>query len=97
MEINSGEQLVTPTGLRIVSSTDRIRQLIRHEMFRRQEDAENETFEEADDFDLDDGEEWVSPYEDYFEPESLPPVDPLPSDSPSDSAVGEDAPRGEAS
>lgn len=70
MEKNSGELLAQRTGLRIMSSTDRIRQLIRHEMFRANEDREHESFEDADDFDLDDNEEWVSPYEEQFEPDS---------------------------
>lgn len=83
MEKNSGEQLVTPTGLRIVSSTDRIRQIIRHEMFRRAEDSEHETFEEADDFELDDGETWISPYEENFEPEPSEPPSPEPPVPPS--------------
>lgn len=70
MEKNSGEVLTQRTGLRIMSSTDRIRQLIRHEMFRANEDKDHESFEDADDFDLDDDEEWVSPYEELFEPDS---------------------------
>lgn len=70
MEKNNGEVLTQRTGLRIMSSTDRIRQLIRHEMFRANEDKDHESFEDADDFDLDDNEEWVSPYEELFEPDS---------------------------
>lgn len=77
IEENSGERLVQTTGLRI-STTDRIRQMVRHELFRQQANAEAETFEEADDFDLPDGEEWVSPYEGDFDPPPSP-ADPKPA------------------
>lgn len=69
-EANSGYSVTAATALRL-SPDDRIRQLIRQEMFRQamgQEQAE--TFEEADDFDFDEDEEWVSPYEVEFEPPS---------------------------
>lgn len=82
MEKNSGEVLTQRTGLRIMSSTDRIRQLIRHEMFRANEETTHESFADADDFELEDGEEWVSPYEETFEPESPP--DPVKDSPPSD-------------
>lgn len=86
-EANSGESMVQLTGLRL-SPNDRIRQLIRMELFRQaagKEDAES--FEEADDFDFDDGDEWHSDYENEFEPvapaveipvEPSPPVTPAP-------------------
>lgn len=85
IEQNSGEQIVQKTALRI-DSTDRIRQIIRHELYRQRVNSGAESFEEADDFDFDDGEEWVSPYENEFEPESgggqSPPVTapPTPAD-----------------
>lgn len=78
-EKNNGEKLVQRTGLRI-STNDRIRQMVRHELFRQQVNNEAESFEEADDFDLPDGEEWISPYENEFEPEPVPPT---PADPPS--------------
>lgn len=68
VEKNDGSSLVQRTSLRI-SNVDRVRQIIRHEMFRQQQDSEHESFEEADDFDLPDDEQWVSPYEERFEPE----------------------------
>lgn len=70
MEINNGEKLVQRTGLRVLSSTDRIRQIIRHELSEHAHANESETFDEADDFDLPDNEEWVSPYEERFDPPS---------------------------
>lgn len=67
-ESNDGSSLVHRTGLRI-QNTDRVRQLIRYELFRHAEDNKLDTFDEADDFSLDDDEEWNSPYEQEFEPE----------------------------
>lgn len=75
VEHNDGSQMVQKTGLRI-STNDRIRSIIRHELFQQQANKEAETFEEADDFDLPDGEEWISPYEEQFEPDPTPPADP---------------------
>lgn len=72
IERNSGRKMVQTTGLRI-STNDRIRQMIRHELFRQQINDEAETFDEADDFSLPDEEEWISPYEDEFEPDPTPP------------------------
>jgi len=67
-EENSGEKIQQPTRLRMTQN-DRIRNLIRHEMFRQAAGQEgHESFEEADDFDLPD-EEWVSPYEEKFDPD----------------------------
>lgn len=82
-EVNSGVSLTTTTRLNL-SQTDRMRQIIRHEMFMQAIDKEKETFKEADDFDLEDGTEWVSPYEDVFEP--LDP-DPKPAALAADPAV----------
>lgn len=68
-EENSGEQIVQKTALRI-DSTDRIRQLIRHEIFRSNTNPKAETWEEANDFDFDDPDEkWDSPYEEHFDPD----------------------------
>lgn len=87
-EINSGEQVELPTRLRMQNRDDRIRQMIRHEMFRsRIADEGMETFEEADDFEMEDGEEWVSPYDNEFDPDfdaapAPPPAQPAPSPAP---------------
>ena len=67
-EPNNGETLVQKTSLRL-SSTDRIRQIIRHEMLQQKLNSEAESFDEADDFEFEDGEEWASPYEVNFEPD----------------------------
>lgn len=57
-----------PTRLRVPGNqVARIRELIRREMSERAEMAGAESFEESDDFELED-EEWVSPYEEVFEP-----------------------------
>lgn len=70
-EENSGYSVTAETSLRL-SPDDRIRQLIRQEMFRQALGAEeSETFEEADDFEFDDGDEWVSPYEIGFDPPTV--------------------------
>lgn len=50
-----------------ISEYDRIRGLIRTEMSRAAASQQFETFEEADDFDLED-EEWATPYEEVFDP-----------------------------
>ena len=71
-EKNSGQVLVAKTGLQL-SSTDRIKQIIRHELLQQKLNAEAETFDEADDFEFDDGEEWASPYEVTFDPPSPEP------------------------
>lgn len=68
-EENSGEVLVQKTALRI-NDSDGIRRIIRHEMSKIASAAmQAETFEEADDFELSDEEEWISPYEEIFDPE----------------------------
>ena len=79
-EPNNGETLVQKTALRL-SSTDRIRQIIRHEMLQQKLNSEAESFDEADDFEFEDGEEWASPYEVQFEPD-----DPGAGRSPADTA-----------
>lgn len=70
VESNDGYVHVQRTGLRI-STTDRIRHMIRYELHKIAEDKEMETFEEADDFEFDehDGEQWQSPYEIDFDPD----------------------------
>ena len=65
-----------PTNLRVPSQADRIRQYVRLEQMLAQQSRDVETFDEADDFDLDDDEQWVSPYEDIFEPADDPLPDP---------------------
>lgn len=67
-EDNDGVSLVVQTGLSL-SSEDRFRRLIRQELFRQALGKEEaETFEEADNFDLDEDEQWVSEYENDFDP-----------------------------
>lgn len=57
-----------PSRLRIPQrQVDRIRDMVRHEMSQRAQAAGAESFEEADDFEMDDV-EFTSPYEDIFEP-----------------------------
>lgn len=76
-EVNSGQPVAKPTNLRIPSRSDSIRAYVRLEQMLAQQSREVESFEEADDFELDDSEEWVSPYEEVFEPhDDPPPVNP---------------------
>lgn len=80
-EKNNGQKLTQVTDLRIPDQTERLRQIVRHEFFKQQFNSQAETFDEADDFDLPDGEQWVSPYENEFEPDV-----PGEGQSPSDNA-----------
>lgn len=84
IEPNSGESEVALTSLRL-TQVDRVRQLIRHELFLQAAGGadQHETFEEADDFEMDDGDEWTSPYETDFEPPSETVVEhPAPAPNP---------------
>lgn len=57
-----------PTRLKLPQrQVDRVRSIIRQEMSRRAVDEGKESFEEADDFEIDDLEPF-SPYEEVFEP-----------------------------
>jgi len=68
-EIPDNTPVAIPTRLRMPQSrTEQIRAFIRSELSRQSADHGQESFEEADDFSLDDGQEWVSPYEEVFEP-----------------------------
>lgn len=53
-----------------------MRQMLRAEISRLAEDAEQETFEEADDFEIEDDPMEPSPYELYFDPEPDAPAGP---------------------
>lgn len=63
----SSEPVAKPLRLKIPSQSERIMEYVRFEQFKAQQSQEVETFEEADDFEIDDGEEWFSPYEEIFE------------------------------
>lgn len=56
-----------PLRLKIPTQSDRIMAYVKLEQMRAQERGQVESFEEADDFELDDGETWFSPYEEVFE------------------------------
>lgn len=71
-----------PLNLRIPSQTERILALVRHEQAMAAQRGEFETFEEGDDFELDDGEEWSSPYEEIFEPDPVVPPPAAPAAAP---------------
>ncbi len=91
IEQNDGTVHVQKTGLRI-SSTDRIRQIIRFELAQQMADQGHETFDEADDFEFDeDDDKWESPYELQFEPEAQPDPAPAPGagQSPAVTASGD--------
>ena len=87
--------IAKPTRLRVPSQSDRIMELVRYEQMRAMETREVETFEEADDFDLPDGETWFSPYEEVFEPDDLvdqAPGAPAPPTAPPSETPPADAP-----
>lgn len=91
VEVLSPTPVVKPLNLRVPSQSERILALVRYEYARAQQSQEVESFEDADDFSLDDGEEWFSPYEEVYEPQAEPPASspPLP---PGDSAPPSPAP-----
>lgn len=94
-ETNSGVPVAVPTRLKVPSQTERILAHLRLEQMRAREMEEFETMEESDDFELDDGEEWFSPYEENFEvanPDPLAPAAPGESANPTPPA-GDDVPR----
>lgn len=72
-----------PTRLKLPQrQVDRMREMIRQEMSQAAQAAGVETFDEADDFFLDDV-EFTSPYEEVFEPaDPSPPVPPASSPPP---------------
>lgn len=90
-EPNSGIPVAKPTRLRVPTQTDRIMNMLRLEQMRAREDQEFETFEESEDFDLDDGETWVSPYEEVFdaEPFAEAPTPAPPAPAPQPPPVGD--------
>jgi len=83
-EYNSGVPVAKPTNLRVPTQSERILAYVRFEQLRAAQSKEVETFEEADDFELDDGEQWFSPYEETFESPAEPPPDtpPVPDVTP---------------
>lgn len=96
-EKNNGEVLVQRLKLQL-SERDKVRQMIRHELFTQAiGKAGHETMEEADDFDLPDGDEWVSPYEEKFEPQGddLPPADVQVPEPPKDPGAAPEPPKPE--
>lgn len=69
-EIPDNTPVELPTRLRLPPNRIyQMRQLVRAELSRAAAEQGHETFAEADDFDLPDGEEWLSPYEETFEPQ----------------------------
>lgn len=83
-----------PTRLRVPTQSERVMAYVRLEHMRAQERGQFETPEEADDFELDDGEEWFSPYEETFEPE-VDPLSPPPPAPPTPAASSPPSPAGE--
>lgn len=80
IEVVDETPVAKPLRLKIPSQSERVMEYVRYEQFRAQQSREVETFEEADDFDLDNDEEWFSPYEEVFEaaPEPIDRQDPEP-------------------
>ena len=72
---------------------DVVRRLIKTEFTTFAEKQEKETFQEADDFDIeDDGEEYFSKYEIDDLAEEYPTEDPTPPETPSEPAAAADPP-----
>lgn len=70
-EVPDNTPVEIPSKLRLgISRADQMRRFIRQELSRKAVDDGQESFEEADDFDLPDGEPWMSPYEHMFDPGS---------------------------
>lgn len=90
-EILSGEPVAHKVGRKVESHEDMMRRLIREELSRQAVDDGNESFEEANDFDVGEDYDPSSPYEMSIEQEFGPigePEDaPLPSPTPDSSDV----------
>lgn len=74
-EMNLGKPLaITPPKHKRKSFNDRIREVIRSELSEKAAANDFETFEEANDFDIEDDDFWdpETPYEEVFEPEPDP-------------------------
>lgn len=67
VEVLDRRPIAKPTRLKIPSQSERIMAYVRLQQHIAAQSKEVETFEEADDFEFDDGEEWFSPYEEVFE------------------------------
>lgn len=75
--------MAPPVDLKAPSELDRVRRLIREELSRKAEEHGEETFEEADDFEVGDDYDPTSPYEYEFEPPArVPQPDPTLGDRP---------------
>lgn len=87
--------IAKPLRLKVPSQSERIMEMVRYEQMRAMETREVETFEESDDFELDDGQEWFSPYEEVFEPQE-PEPDPAPVAQATPNAPPSEPPPGDA-
>lgn len=89
-EVPDPKPVEMPTRLKLPQSrADQIRAFVRQEMSEQMHAQGFESFEEADDFDLPEGEDWASPYEVDFDPPpaGLSQADPSPMAEPSSPAV----------
>lgn len=68
-EVPDPTPMAPPVGwFKQPTMVEHIRSLVAHELSRRADAVGHESFEEADDFDLPDGDDPHSPYENEFEP-----------------------------
>lgn len=67
-EIPDEKPLAVPVQVRRVSEVDRVRYIVREMMSRQAMDSGEESFDEADDFDVGDDDAMEQPYEAVFEP-----------------------------
>lgn len=80
---NHGRSATVTTGLTL-SSEQRIKEMIRTCISENAQNLGHGTFDEEDDFELPDGEEFFSPYEEVFDPE---PDSPAPNGAPAASSA----------
>ena len=74
-EASDPTPIAKPTRLQVPTQSDRIMQMVLQKIASVSQHEELETFEEADDFELDEGEQWFSPYEQVFEPDETLAID----------------------
>lgn len=97
-EIPDPTPMAPPVGFkRQPSLSEQIRQMILSEKLRQEaEEMGYETFEEADDFDVDDDFDPSTPYEEVFDPQPQPAPAPVEPESPAQPKEASSEPKVEA-
>ncbi len=97
-EINNPTPLFVSTGTKRLSLKEQIARLVSVELSQRAECIEQETYEEANDFDIDEDyiEDKNTPYTLMVEEVPIPPPSPLPTDGEAVIAAGDtESPKGD--